>query len=338
MRVIYEGISSDEVAVESGVPQGTVLGPLLFLCHINDLPNSVSSQVRLFADDCLLYRPIHSDQDRVALQEDLNALENWASEWGMRFNAKKCYIMHIAPKRLRHIHMYSLCGHVLETVRDNPYLGLQISDDLNWRNHISNTISKASTVLGLLRRNLKYLPKDYKITAYQTLVRSILEYGAIIWDPYLQQDSLSLERVQRRAARFILNDYQSRQQGFMTAALKELKLPTLQQRRLYNRLCFFYKIANGLVPAIDITEYLTPVRNKRQIKAKRYTGYLLNNPVTNQARYNSKCYSHLCAKTDQYKSSFFVKTTSAWNNLDNEIVCSNTLEIFKYRLEKQMFD
>ena len=87
-----EGEYLSSVSVVSGVPQGTVLGPLLFLIHINDLPEAVSSQVRLIADDCLLYRKIHNRQDQLELQKDLNSLENWASTWGMKFNATKCYI------------------------------------------------------------------------------------------------------------------------------------------------------------------------------------------------------------------------------------------------------
>ena len=98
MRVVLEGESTVEVAVESGVPQGTVLGPILFLCHINDLPAAVESQVRLFADDCLLYREIRNNNDHVALQSDLRSLEHWAKKWGMRFNATKCYILNINKK------------------------------------------------------------------------------------------------------------------------------------------------------------------------------------------------------------------------------------------------
>ena len=85
----------DSVTVDSGVPQGTVLGPLLFLCHINNLPDCVKSQVRLFADDCLLYRTINSQSDHLTFQKDLEALEKWASDWGMRFNAKKCYLIYL---------------------------------------------------------------------------------------------------------------------------------------------------------------------------------------------------------------------------------------------------
>ena len=93
MRVVGEGEKSRAVAVGSGVPQGTALGPLLFLCHINDLPECVESQIRLFADNCLLYSPIKTPKDHQILQQDLNNLQKWASDWGMKFNAKKCYLL-----------------------------------------------------------------------------------------------------------------------------------------------------------------------------------------------------------------------------------------------------
>ena len=97
--MVVEGMTSGQVPVDSGVPQGSVLGPLLFLLHINDLPSVVTSQVRLFADDCLLYRPIRS-VGPGGIQCDLEALEQWASTWGTRFNAKKCYLMNITQTRL----------------------------------------------------------------------------------------------------------------------------------------------------------------------------------------------------------------------------------------------
>ena len=92
--VVGDGKQSSLIDVVSGVPQGTVLGPLLFLLHINDLPSVVSSsKVRLFADDCLIYRNIKIQEDQIALQKDLNLLENWGNTWGMHFNAVKCNIM-----------------------------------------------------------------------------------------------------------------------------------------------------------------------------------------------------------------------------------------------------
>ena len=89
MQVVTEGESPEKVIVDSGVPQGTVLGPILFLCHINDLPQAIQSQVRLFADDCLICRQIKSQTDHITLQNDLLELEKWTDKWGMRFNAKR---------------------------------------------------------------------------------------------------------------------------------------------------------------------------------------------------------------------------------------------------------
>ena len=126
MRAIVEGEHSDDAHVDSGVPQCTALGPLLFLCHINDLPECVKSQVRLFADDCLLYREIKSQQDHQTHQEDLKSLELWADKWGMKFSAKKCYIM---STRQKSSYFYQLDQHILEQIKTNPYSGLNISDD-----------------------------------------------------------------------------------------------------------------------------------------------------------------------------------------------------------------
>jgi hypothetical protein len=174
--------NSSDVHVVSGVPQGTVLGPLLFLCHINGLPESVSSQVRLFADDCLLYRTIKTHKDHITLQNDLNNLEKWASTWGMRLNVTKCYILSVKKSTT---YFYRLNNNILKEVENNPYLGLSTSNDLKWTNHINNICKKASSTVEFIRRNLKHSPAKCRRTAYISLVRSTLEYGAIIWDPYL---------------------------------------------------------------------------------------------------------------------------------------------------------
>ena len=135
-RVVVDGIQSDLVTVDSGVPQGTVLSPILFLLHINDLPSVISSKVRDFADDCLIYREIKSRQDQNDLQKDLNLLESWGSTWGMRFNAAKCNILRVSRKQTPIPYQYELSWQVLEEVKDAKYLGVTVSDDLEWTKHI----------------------------------------------------------------------------------------------------------------------------------------------------------------------------------------------------------
>ena len=151
MKVVVNGESSQETEVISGVPQGTVLGPLLFLVHINDLPDSVSSNVRLFADDCLLYRQIRSTKDQEILQNDLKKLEIWADSWGMRFNAKKCYILSITSKGIKKFYELNSC--ILKEVDHNPYLGIILSKDLKWETHIDQVCKKANSALGFIQRN-----------------------------------------------------------------------------------------------------------------------------------------------------------------------------------------
>ena len=150
MRVVIEGACSESTTVDSGVPQGTVLGPILFLCHINDLSSSVSSQVRLFADDFLLYREINTFKDHLTLQQDLKQLEVWADTWGMCFNASKRYILSIKEKSNFH---YTLNSTILKHVISNPYLGILFSQDLKWGDHIANICKKANSTVGFLRRN-----------------------------------------------------------------------------------------------------------------------------------------------------------------------------------------
>ena len=116
------------------------------------------SHVRLFADDCLLYREVKSQSDHTILQQDLYNLEHWATEWGMRFNATKCYILSIRQKSS---YFYQLNGTILKQVDTNPYLGIMLSSDMKWTTHINNICKKASSTLGFIRRNLRHSPPVY---------------------------------------------------------------------------------------------------------------------------------------------------------------------------------
>ena len=197
--------------VTSGIPQGTVLGPLLFLLYVNDLPDNLKSSIRLFADDALLYGVMTNEEDGDQLQEDLQQLEVWQCKWQMVFNPTKCKTICISTKKTPPQRKYTFCGVELEQVNSFSYLGVTITEDLKWSKHITFIAGKASGVLGMIKRNLWSSPKDVKETAYKALVRPKLEYASAAWDLYLQKDIVALEKVQRKVARFCTNNYHQQQ-------------------------------------------------------------------------------------------------------------------------------
>ena len=179
-----EGEKSSEIPVTSGVPQGSVLGPILFLLYINNLPDKITSQVRLFADDTAVYLTVTSKDDSQTLQQNLIKLEHWEKTWEMHFNPSKCQVMHICKSPNLIKTQYVLHGQVLEAVEHAKYLGLDIGNKLNWNHHIQNVTTKANKTLGYLRRNIRTKHKGIRQTAYQTLVRPQVEYASHEWSPH----------------------------------------------------------------------------------------------------------------------------------------------------------
>ena len=153
--VVLEGERSAEAPVTSGVPQGSVLGPLLFLLYINDLPQNITSQVRLFADDTAVYLTVTSSEDANTLQADLDTLQEWERTWDMEFNPSKCQVLHITHSRQPLQSQYTLHGQFLESVDSAKYLGVNITQDLNWNHHINEITGKANRTLGFVKRNVK---------------------------------------------------------------------------------------------------------------------------------------------------------------------------------------
>ena len=136
----------------SGVPQGSVLGPARLLLYINDLPDTMDSQVRLFADDTVLYRTIKSDTDHHRLQTDLDKLSEWAMAWdGMQFHPARCLVMNISKKRHPSKFTYSLHNTDLKTTDTSKYLGIIISQDMKCTKHITQTCSRANRALGFIK-------------------------------------------------------------------------------------------------------------------------------------------------------------------------------------------
>ena len=202
-KVVVDGESSDIIHVKSGVPQGSVLGPCLFLAYINDLPNKVSSNARLFADDTAVDRKIKSRVDQESLQEDLHSLAKWESEWDMAFHPDKCQVLQVSNKKVKHEFDYQLHNQSLQIVHHTKYLGVTIQDDGKFDKHITNTSNAGNKMLGFVRRNLRVNSKSSKEQAYKMLVRPKVEYAAAVWDPYTADHINTLEKIQRLAARVL---------------------------------------------------------------------------------------------------------------------------------------
>ena len=314
MQVVIDGCTSKTAPVTSGVPQGTVLGPLLFNLYINDMPQEISeeSSLKLFADDCLVYREIHTSEDQQALQKDLHNLQAWAARWGMRFNPDKCNIMHIHPKRTKPVtKLYEMCNQILQTVQSAKYLGVIIKDDLTWHEQICAATKKANSTLHLVARNLRRCPRATRELAYTTLVRPKVEYCASVWDPHQKEDINTLEMLNRRAARTVYNKSWRQRDVSPTELLNTLGWSTLQQRRKQQRLCMMYRITNGLI-AVPTIRLQRPARTTRGHSWK---------------------YQTLRSSCDVVKFSFFVRTILDWNSLPNTVVSKESLSSFKRELE-----
>ena len=162
-RVVLNGSNSPWSSVISGVPQGTVLG--LFLVYINDIVDNVTSQVRLFADDCILYREINTPADAMALQGDINSFKDWARSWQMSFNSKKCHSVTITHKRKQLASEYFLGSILLQNQDNFTYLGVKIAFDLRWNQHINTVVAKATRTLNFIRRNCYHCTLEAKTLA-----------------------------------------------------------------------------------------------------------------------------------------------------------------------------
>ena len=310
-QVVVDGKHSSKAPVTSGVPQGSVLGPILFLCYINDMPACVSSKLRLFADDSIIYKTIKDLSDCLSLQRDLVSLEHWERTWGMSFHPNKCNVIRMTRKRDPIIHPYTLKGHTLEVVTNAKYLGVSLSNDLTWTHHINNMVNKSNRKLGFVRRNIRTGSFKAKSTAYAALVRPHLEYCSSVWDPHQLNHINQIESIQRRAARYVHHNYE--RTASVTNMIIQLEWNTLQQRRQMQKLTMLYKIVNALI-AIDI-------RNHAE-QAKRLTR---SNQLHN--------YVPISTNTSYYKASFFPSVIPSWNALPTQIKTAESLGNFKTQLQ-----
>ena len=306
-QVVLDGCHSDWTDVVSGVPQGSVLGPLLFLVYVNDLPDVVHCDVKLFADDTKLFTKVQSYSDAARLQSDLESLLRWSNTWLMPFNQSKCKVLHFGHANQEF--SYSMDGAPLGSTSLEKDLGVHIDPELKFREHASSAVGKATQVLAVIRRSFALLDEDTLPMLFKTLVRPHLEYGNLIWGPFNRADQRRVERVQRRATRLVGN---IRQRPY-EERLRLLGLPSLYYRRRRGDMIQAYQLFHGGVDVDPGSFFTLAVGSTRghPFKLKKYS-----------------------ATTRVRRFAFASRIVNDWNGLPSDVVCAPSLNAFKARLDE----
>lgn len=307
-RVVLNGQVSEWGDVVSGVPQGSVLGPILFIIFINDLDENVMAHLSKFADDTKLGTEVATPEQRLRIQEDLKRVECWAQKWQMEFNLDKCKVMHVG---FNNDHQkYYLEGQELKPVDQEKDLGVIISSDLKAGKQCQEAAKKANKMLGMISRTIAY-KTPYNITKlYNAFVRPHLEYCVQFWSPHYRKDITSLEKVQRRATKLIpalrRKSYEDR--------LRELKLFSLEFRRHRGDMIEVWKIMTGKENIRKEDLFVLDDNSRTRNNGFKLKGKRLNLEITGH---------------------FFThRVINEWNRLPADVVNAETLNTFKSRFDK----
>ena len=311
------GVFSDWCRVLSGIPQGSVLGPLLFVIFINDLAINFDSdgELYLFADDGKLFRHVKDMTDSIVLQRLCQDFYNWSERWLMKLNIDKCKIISISRNAVSQKYTYGFqtinnefveLDHV-SCIED---LGITVDDKLSFDSHISGKVCKAFQMLGVINRNFKLLDKDTFILLYKSLVRTSLEYGHSIWNPSRVSYISDIEKVQKRATKMV---HTCKHLSYVER-LKFLQLPTLKFRRIRGDMIEAYKILNYKYDA-----RVVPILCKNVSTRTRGNSLKLN---VERSKYNLR------------KFSFTPRIVNIWNSLPDCVVTADSVNVFKNELDK----
>jgi hypothetical protein len=306
-RVICNGSTSKWKSVLSGVPQGSVLGPLLFTIYINDLEDSIKSKLLKFADDTKLIGKVGTVTDIIDLKGDLQKLEKWSKTWLLPFNYEKCKVLHFG-KNNPNI-SYTFGDKDLQSVDEERDLGIIVTKDGKVEVQCGKVAKKANKILGLICRNLQFKSLDNMLTLYKTLVRPILEYCITAWRPYLKKDIVVLEKVQKRFSKKIS---ECKNLSYVER-LKKIGLTSFEKRCTRSDLILAYKIiVKGSMKSLSDL-------------------FILNSSSTRGHKY--KLYKKFC-RTELRKNSFGNRVIDTWNSLPEEVVLSDNINTFKGRLSR----
>ena len=320
-RVVIKGSTSPPCPVSSGVPQGSILGPLLFIIYINgltDLPLSPSMQFVLYADDIFLFSPINSPSDMQNLQSDLDAISHWLSSHHLHLNSSKSKLMFFSRKPVSHFDHFptlSISHSPLDRVSSFRYLGVLLTPSLSWSNHITTICSKARKLLGLIFRHFYSHSSPSTLIKLYILVRPHLEYCSLIWDPSSPTLIRSLESVQLFALKLA-----SKFRPFLIPSLKsQFNLPSLASRRSYFKLIFLFKLSHELLHFPSPILQLNPT---------------LPYPIRSFHPNNFLCPP---SKTSSFQNSFFPSAISLWNTLPPASKETQSLSFLKCTLKDILF-
>jgi hypothetical protein len=318
-RVIINGVASSWGNIEAGVPQGSVLGPLLFLVFINDITNVVTNcKIRLFADDTCLFIEVDNHEDAATqVNEDLAKIQDWSNTWLVSFSPQKTRDMVITNKGPRDYPDLALDDQIIEKVTSHKHLGVTLSNDLGWKSHVYNIAKKAYNCIGILRPLKMKLDRRSLETLYKSFIRPVLEYADILWHiPADNRHVLDiLEKVQLEAARLVTG---ATRRCPTDRLYKEVAWETLSSRRKFHRAAMMFKIDSG--------------------KAPSYLQDLFPNPIEARTRYNLRNRRDLqvpFARLETYSQSFFPAAVRAWNSLSSKIKEAPSDDAFKARYLKE---
>lgn len=303
---IVNNLPSPLCHVTSGVPQGSVLGPLLFIIYINDLPNNLASRVRLFADDCIIYRPISSPDDHHIIQNDLQLISDWCKTWLMTLNSSKCKIISFTRKHSVSNFPYHINHNPISAATTYKYLGIHLTSNLSWNLHVTTICATASKSLGYLRRTLRNSPSNIRKLAFQTFVRPQLEYASPIWSPHHNNLISLLESVQNRAARFISHNYTYK--SSISRIKQDISLPPLSARRDLALISLFHKYVYA---------------------GKQSSLRLEVSPCTSRRLHNHLSFTRMYGSTHAFNSSALPRAIRLWNALPDSIVSEKNPDKFR---------
>ena len=311
-KVIVNGTESSSARVTSGIPQGSVLGPILFVLYINDLPDGIKTNVMMFADDTKVYNDTTVENGKTDLKHDLKELEDWSRKWLLEFHPDKCVVLDIGKSRPSE--PYQLSDTILRHEKTEKDLGVVTDTDLTFRAHIDEKTKTANKVAGVIRRSFKHLDETIYKKLFVSLVRPHLEYCQAIWSPQIKADIEKVENVQKRSSKCIpgLKDlsYEER--------LRKLNLPTLVYRRHRGDMIEVYKILNHLYDS-KVSKILTMRSDVVTTdRGKRGHKHML---------YAEKSHKNI------RKHFFSNRVVPLWNSLPDNVIESPNLNIFKNRLD-----